>query len=791
MQITLSDDGAPPRSRFEDELALYSVTPKTGRVKTAAEVSPRIRIVTDAVRVDSVPASVRSASDSISTEDTSLFQAKAANGDADGFITWIEGDELLQGASEDLRGAFLPGAPVRVLVPVHLPCLAEADLIGLQPRLIFARAAKEVVSRSCRIRSSFSPSALARSSWEKSAEPWAKLHAALAREKNPGAGMESLKQVWQSPKLPPLLASLVLRNLALALLRKEQAEKAEELLTLGLKAYPGYSDLDYLSAILWLYRQKASKAFAHLERALQNTETEFVGSGGEDSYRSSWLLGTIYEQMGEEQRATSCFLPGILRRPAFPASLAAILRQRFSRFRAGQLSNALCEPVRREPVYLDPIFDFFLGHRAFGPPRRLLRTFPLSTQLRDELQARLSAAETPARARSRAIPERPGIIVEGPFLTISGHARINRALGSFFLDSRSFDAALEPSEPGSGAARLLPERARIIEGLNRRPARLDLTIRHFWPPDFRPPEAGRLASMLPWEHRAVPSAWVWEIERWVDELWVPSRFVAEACVESGVNPDRVQIIPHGFAPDVFHPEVKPWRPPGCRGCAFLFVGGTIRRKGIDLLLQAYADTFSADDDVTLVLKDTGGSSFYQHNNLLPEIRNLRRNSRAPHIFLLTEELNDAKLASLYRGCDALALPYRGEGFGMPLVEAMACSTPVITTNAGPAPEFCPAGASYLIPVKETPVADPPPPFGAFSREWTWFEPDLVELGNALREIYENRGEATRRGALAGQLILQTHAWPRIMPLYLDRITRLTAQMPEVEAAGVVSSLTKV
>ena len=89
---------------------------------------------------------------------------------------------------------------------------------------------------------------------------------------------------------------------------------------------------------------------------------------------------------------------------------------------------------------------------------------------------------------------------------------------------RILDAALEPSEPGCGAARLLPERARIIEGLSRRPARLDLTIRHFWPPDFRPPEAGFLASMLPWEHRAVPSAWVREIERWVDELWAPSRF---------------------------------------------------------------------------------------------------------------------------------------------------------------------------------------------------------------------------------------------------------------------------
>jgi tetratricopeptide (TPR) repeat protein len=249
-----------------------------------------------------VPEQVRSAADLIYTEDSSLFQEKLpdANAGASGFITWLEHDELVQGSSEDLRGVFLSRDPVNYLVPVHLPCLAEADLIALQPRMIVTGASKEAVNHSCRIRSAMTPSALARASWEKNARPWAKLHAALLCEKTSGGGIEPLKQLWQSAALPPLFASLLLRNLALALMRKEQPEKAEELLTLGLKAYPGYADLDYLSAILWLYRQKTSKAFAHLERALKLTESAYVGSGGESSYRASWLLGTIYEELGEE-----------------------------------------------------------------------------------------------------------------------------------------------------------------------------------------------------------------------------------------------------------------------------------------------------------------------------------------------------------------------------------------------------------------------------------------------------------------------------------------------------------
>ena len=43
---------------------------------------------------------------------------------------------------------------------------------------------------------------------------------------------------------------------------------------------------------------------------------------------------------------------------------------------------------------------------------------------------------------------------------------------------------------------------------------------------------------------------------------------------------------------------------------FLFVGGTIYRKGIDILLQAYVRTFNGLDNVSLIIKDMGGDSFY-------------------------------------------------------------------------------------------------------------------------------------------------------------------------------------
>lgn len=59
--------------------------------------------------------------------------------------------------------------------------------------------------------------------------------------------------------------------------------------------------------------------------------------------------------------------------------------------------------------------------------------------------------------------------------------------------------------------------------------------------------------------------------------------------------------------------------------------------------------------------------------------------------------DQAELRSLYQRCDAWLFCSRVEGFGLPLLEAMACRTPVIGTPAGAAPELLADGAGRLVP----------------------------------------------------------------------------------------------
>ena len=104
--------------------------------------------------------------------------------------------------------------------------------------------------------------------------------------------------------------------------------------------------------------------------------------------------------------------------------------------------------------------------------------------------------------------------------------------------------------------------------------------------------------------------------------------------------------------------------------------------------------------------------------MLPQIQAAATNRTLPPVLPILETVDDLVLAGLYRGADALVLPYRGEGFGMPLVEAMACGKPVITTADGPAKDFCDESNSYLVSATADMVlvTDPPPPLGPIAGE---------------------------------------------------------------------------
>jgi glycosyltransferase involved in cell wall biosynthesis len=315
------------------------------------------------------------------------------------------------------------------------------------------------------------------------------------------------------------------------------------------------------------------------------------------------------------------------------------------------------------------------------------------------------------------------------------------------------------------------------------PHSADVEVRHQWPPDFRPAPGGRLALIQPWEFGAIPQQWLAPLQQAVDELWVPSEYVRRMYVEAGIDAERVVTIPNGVDLEVFRPD-GPERdlPEAGEGTRFLFVGGLIGRKGADILFEAWRRAFAGRDDVTLVLKDFGAKDIYRNTGREP-IREHIASGALPRIVLIDEDLSTDDVAALYRACDVLVHPYRGEGFAMPVLEAMACGLPAIVTAGGPTDEFMPDAVGWRIDARRVPFPEERiDTLDTHGRPWV-LEPDSDHLVALLRHADALDDDELAARGRAGRAAAQAFSWDAVAARYQERITALASRRPRPATAA--------
>jgi glycosyltransferase involved in cell wall biosynthesis len=176
--------------------------------------------------------------------------------------------------------------------------------------------------------------------------------------------------------------------------------------------------------------------------------------------------------------------------------------------------------------------------------------------------------------------------------------------------------------------------------------------------------------------------------RRADRVLTVSEWTKRDLVEHyGVDEAKVVVTPNGVDPE--------FRPEGDRrdGDAYLlFVGALQRRKDPIVAIEALALT-SSGLGLVLAGPDKGAESEARH-----AVSRLGLNGRVEFAGHVSKE----ELASLYRGAEALVFPSRYEGFGLPVVEAMASGTPVVATAVGAVPEV--AGNAAILVDPADPVA---------------------------------------------------------------------------------------
>ena len=261
-----------------------------------------------------------------------------------------------------------------------------------------------------------------------------------------------------------------------------------------------------------------------------------------------------------------------------------------------------------------------------------------------------------------------------------------------------------------------------------------------------------------------PKEWVKQANK-IDEVWVPTEFNRQGFLRSGLK-RPIHKIPLGVDSNYFHPRIL-GHPNPMGEYIFLSNFEWGERKEPWMLLKVFSESFSAHEPVRLVCK------IFNRDGMLSvrdEIRRLHlKDSGGKISFIFNREFPYYQLGSFYRSADCYVSAGRGEGWDMPLMEAMACGLPTIATDWGAHTEYAHDEISYLLKSRRTVPADAKCPY---YEGFSWADPDPDHLRYLLRHIFEHQAEARSKGEAAAAEIAGKWTWAHSAQKIVARISEL-------------------
>ncbi|MBM4437677.1 MAG: glycosyltransferase family 4 protein [Actinobacteria bacterium] len=331
-------------------------------------------------------------------------------------------------------------------------------------------------------------------------------------------------------------------------------------------------------------------------------------------------------------------------------------------------------------------------------------------------------------------------------------------------------------QPGRIAATVEPAAVDLLRRLQApaRPDQAHVRWSHYWEPYARQSLAGAVNLDIVALNHALVQPTGSPSDRWMEALarahtvkLAISQFTRNTVLQNGVDPRRIALWNLGYTPEI--DTVADARAlDGAPGFRFLHVTNATdpARFGTDLVLDAFAQEFGPDDGVSLVVKD--------HNPAGDAIRELIANAapRAP-LRYLAEYSSRATLVRAYRACHALAAPFRGEGYGIKVVDALACGLPVIAPLFCGITDFCNHDRIFALDYQcedARPCVDVVA-LGPSGRP-VWCLPVIQSICARMREVAAQPARARSRAAAAERYVKKWFSWADAARTLVEIVTRL-------------------
>lgn len=366
---------------------------------------------------------------------------------------------------------------------------------------------------------------------------------------------------------------------------------------------------------------------------------------------------------------------------------------------------------------------------------------------------------------------------------LSGYGTVSRNHLLSLNKIKNLRLRLRTKKFWQGVSPDLKEDGETLHGMERNPIEDGnfIFIEHLTPENFFiDPRAKYHICYTPFETDGAPPGWLLPL-RGMDEIWVPSEHNKQCYLNAGLKGRKITVIPHGVDIKRFNPSVTPLE--YNRG---KFNIGSIfdwtERKNPVALIRAYYNAFCNGEDVTLTIRTfwrfpLEKTKEYIHGEVQKIKDGYGNRKDFPKILFWFDTMDESIMPNFYRSFDCFALPTRGEGFGLPFIEAMACGVPTIGPAWGGNTEFMNENNSFLIGGEVSPIHHHE--FLRMQPQYAgqrWFDVNEMALSDAMMWIYQNRSKAKEIANQGVKDIQEKYTWDNTAGKIYKRLLEINMEL---------------
>ncbi len=262
-----------------------------------------------------------------------------------------------------------------------------------------------------------------------------------------------------------------------------------------------------------------------------------------------------------------------------------------------------------------------------------------------------------------------------------------------------------------------------------------------------------------WETDRLPKDFADGIKH-VDEIWTGSEFNRRAIINAGVTNIPIYIIPEAVDVVGFDAlDIKPYQIPNENTYKFYSIFEWTERKNPLALLTAYFTEFQHDEKVSLTIKtyidNFTPTKRAEIMELVKQAKKRLNLEKYPDLYIYDNLMERSQIYRFHKTFDCFVSAHRGEGWGIPQMEALLAGKPVISTNVGGIHEYLTHGThALLIPYTMTPLAKNNRNTQWYTIDQNWADVSVAELRLAMRSAYEHQLEAATMGEAGRKLVRQ-------------------------------------